>query len=195
MVCLKLMSSLRRSASWEDDSTWCGNCIMHVFLSWTSGCLHNPPKSQYLNHWPNGDASFQLVITCNQQIQVECLTVSVVAFVVTVDWLHCEAKCQTLPGWNDCPTRQNFKCCQAGLIALRGKFTEFQWNFKPLFHSEISAARTEHISEWNIVWCVSVVRRDWLRCEANSRSFNETLSLYFIRRSVLHELSTSPNEI
>ena len=40
----------------------------------------------------------------------------------------------------------------------------------------------------------SVARRDWLRYEASSRIFNET-SLYFIRRSVLHSLSTSPNEI
>lgn len=36
-------------------------------------------------------------------------------------WLHCLAKCQSLPGRNDCVAKQNVRCCQVGLIALLGK--------------------------------------------------------------------------
>ena len=36
-----------------------------------------------------------------QRIQVERLMLSVIAFVITVDWLHCEANCQTLLGGDD----------------------------------------------------------------------------------------------
>ena len=33
-----------------------------------------------------------------QRIQVERLMMSVFAFIITVDWLRCEANCQTLLG-------------------------------------------------------------------------------------------------
>ena len=35
------------------------------------------------------------------RIQVECLMTSVIAFVVTVNWLRCEANCQTLLAGDD----------------------------------------------------------------------------------------------
>ena len=36
-----------------------------------------------------------------QRIQVEHLMTSVIAFVITVDWLRCKANCQTLLGGDD----------------------------------------------------------------------------------------------
>ena len=36
-----------------------------------------------------------------QRIQVERLMTSVIAFVITVDWLRCETNCQTLLGGDD----------------------------------------------------------------------------------------------
>ena len=48
--------------------------------------------------------SFCLLILVQQQlqrIQVECLMMSVIVFIITVDWLHCEANCQTLLGGDD----------------------------------------------------------------------------------------------
>ena len=36
-----------------------------------------------------------------QRNQVERLMTSVIAFVITVDWLRCEANCQTLLGGDD----------------------------------------------------------------------------------------------
>ena len=47
---------------------------------------------------------FSLRIDLGQQIlpiQVERLMMSVIAFVITVDWLCCEANCQALLGWDD----------------------------------------------------------------------------------------------
>ena len=36
-----------------------------------------------------------------QRIQVEHFMTSVIAFVITVDWLRCKANCQTLLGGDD----------------------------------------------------------------------------------------------
>ena len=41
------------------------------------------------------------LIAALQRIQVKRLMTSVIAFVITVDWLRCEANCQTLQGGDD----------------------------------------------------------------------------------------------
>ena len=43
----------------------------------------------------------QKLTACLLRIQVECLMTSVIAFVITVDWLRCKANCQALLGWDD----------------------------------------------------------------------------------------------
>ena len=42
-----------------------------------------------------------ILFNATQRIQVESLMTLVIAFVITVDWLRCEANCQTLLGGDD----------------------------------------------------------------------------------------------
>ncbi len=72
-------------------------------LSYQELCYKGIYTVQRINNNNNNNNHLYsaLSIRLRALIQVEHLTVSVFAFVVTVDWLHCKAKWQMLLGRND----------------------------------------------------------------------------------------------